>query len=90
MLEIIGFQIIKQKNIKPPDGSKMSLKPKNKSVARCLIGGIIFGLGWAVAGACPGSMYVLAGAGYISILVVIFGSVSGTFLYGLVKGSLSH
>ena len=90
VLGIIGVQIIKRKNIKPLDGSEMSLKPKNKSVARYLIGGIIFGLGWALAGACPGPMYVLAGAGYISILVVIFGAIAGTFLYGLVKDRLPH
>ncbi|MCT8338979.1 DUF6691 family protein [Altibacter lentus] len=90
VLGIIGVQIIKRKKIKPLDGSEMSLKPKDKSVARYLIGGIIFGLGWALAGACPGPMYVLAGAGYVSILVVIFGAVAGTFLYGLVKGRLPH
>lgn len=90
VLGIIGVQIIKRKKIKPLDGSEMSLKPKDKSVARYLIGGIIFGLGWALAGACPCPMYVLAGAGYVSILVVIFGAVAGTFLYGLVKGRLPH
>ncbi|WP_047550342.1 DUF6691 family protein [Psychroserpens sp. Hel_I_66] len=90
VLGIIGIQVIKRKNIKPLDGSEMSLQPKNKSVARYLIGGIIFGLGWALAGACPGPMYVLAGAGYISILIVIFGAVVGTFLYGLVKDRLPH
>ncbi|WP_341200629.1 DUF6691 family protein [Croceibacter atlanticus] len=90
VLGVIGVQVIKRKNIKPLDGSEMSLKPKNKSVARYLIGGIIFGLGWALAGACPGPMYVLAGAGYISIIIVIFGAVVGTFLYGLVKDRLPH
>ena len=90
VLGIIGVQIIKRKNIKPLDGSEMSLKPKNKSIARYLIGGIIFGLGWALAGACPGPMYVLVGSGYVSILVVIFGAVVGTFLYGLVKDRLPH
>lgn len=90
ILGIIGIQVIKRKNIKPLDGSEMSLQPKNKSVARYLIGGIIFGLGWALAGACPGPMYVLAGAGYISILIVIFGAVVGTFLYGLIKDRLPH
>ena len=90
VLGIIGVQIIKRKKIKPLDGSEMSLKPKDKSVARYLIGGIIFGLGWALAGACPGPMYVLAGAGYAFILVVIFGAVIGTFLYGLVKNKLPH
>jgi len=90
VLGIIGVQIIKRKNIKPLDGSEMSLKPKDNSVARYLIGGIIFGLGWALAGVCPGPMYVLAGAGYVSIFMVIFGAVVGTFLYGLIKNKLPH
>lgn len=90
VLGIIGIQIIKRKNLKPLNGGEMSLKPKNKSVARYLIGGIIFGLGWALAGACPGPMYVLAGAGYASILIVIFGAIAGTFLYGLLKDKLPH
>lgn len=90
VLGIIGIQVIKRKNIKPLNGSEMSLKPKNKSIIRYLVGGIIFGLGWALAGACPGPMYVLAGAGYASILVVIFGAIAGTFLYGLIKKKLPH
>ncbi len=88
ILGIIGVQIIKRKNIKPLDGSEMSLQPKKKSVSRYLIGGIIFGLGWALAGACPGPMYVLAGAGFSSILIVILGALIGTFVYGLVKNKL--
>jgi len=87
---VIGVQIIKRNNIKTLDGSEMSLQPKNRSVARYLMGGIIFGLGWALAGACPGPMYVLAGAGYWSILIVIFGAVAGTFLYGLLRDKLPH
>ncbi|MDT0293344.1 DUF6691 family protein [Mesonia ostreae] len=90
VLGVIGVQIIKRKNIKTLDGSEMSLKPKNKGIARYLIGGIIFGLGWALAGACPGPMYVLAGAGYTSILIVIFGALAGTFLYGVLKKHLPH
>ncbi len=90
VLGIIGIQIIKRKNIEPLDGSKMSLEPKNKSVARYLLGGIIFGLGWALAGVCPGPIYVLIGAGFISILVVILGALTGTFLYGLLKENLPH
>ncbi|WP_304015396.1 DUF6691 family protein [Nonlabens dokdonensis] len=89
-LGVIGVQVIKRKNIKPIDGSEMSLNPKNKSVSRYLYGGIIFGLGWALAGACPGPMYVLAGAGYTSILIVILGAVLGTFIYGVLKNKLPH
>ena len=90
VLGIIGVQIMKLKNIKPLGGGEMRLKPKDKSVARYLIGGIIFGLGWALAGACPGPMYVLLGAGYGSIVIVIFGALLGTFLYGMIKNKLPH
>ena len=90
VLGVIGIQIIKRKNLKPIDGGAMSLTPKNRSVARYLIGGILFGLGWALAGACPGPMYVLAGAGYASILIVILGAVLGTFVYGLLRKNLPH
>ena len=68
----------------------MRLHPKEKSVTRYLLGGLLFGLGWALAGACPGPMYVLAGAGFPSMLIVIFGALLGTFVYGLVKYKLPH
>lgn len=90
VLGIIGVQIIKRKNIKPLDGSSMSLQPKEKRIVRYLVGGIIFGLGWALAGACPGPIYVLIGAGYPAMLVVVFGALLGTFLYGVLKSRLPH
>ncbi len=90
VLGVIGIQVIKRKNIKAFDKQEMQLKPKKKSVPRYLIGGIIFGLGWALAGVCPGPMCVLAGAGFYSILVVIGGALLGTFVYGLLRGKLPH
>lgn len=87
---IIGVQIIKRKKIKPLGGGVMNLHDKERSIIRYLAGGIIFGLGWALAGACPGPMYVLLGAGYGSILIVIIGAIAGTFLYGLIKDRLPH
>ena len=87
---IIGVQLIKRKNIKPMDGGEMRLQPKDKGFSRYMIGGIIFGLGWSLSGACPGPMYVLAGAGYFPILIVILGALLGTFLYGLLKDKLPH
>mgnify|MGYP003636876916 CR=1 FL=1 len=90
VIGIIGVQIIKRNNVKTIDGDNMNLKPKDKSVTRYLVGGIIFSLGWALAGVCPGPMYVLAGAGYFSILNVIVGALLGTFLYGLLKNKLPH
>lgn len=90
VLGVIGVQIIKRKNIKSLKGTGMNLQPKEKGISRYLIGGIIFGLGWALSGACPGPMYVLAGAGYVSMFIVIFGALLGTFIYGLVKKYLPH
>jgi uncharacterized membrane protein YedE/YeeE len=68
----------------------MSLQPKEKRIVRYFVGGVIFGLGWALAGACPGPMYVLLGAGFPSILLVLFGALLGTFLYGVMKTKLPH
>lgn len=55
-----------------------------------MLGGIIFGLGWARSGACPGPMFTLIGAGYVPILVVILFSILGTFLYGVLRDRLPH
>ncbi|WP_442845418.1 DUF6691 family protein [Leeuwenhoekiella sp. H156] len=90
ILGILGIQLIKRFDIKTLKGQDMHLKPKNKSFYRYAIGGTLFGLGWALAGACPGPMYVLAGAGYVSILIVIFGALLGTFIYGLLRNKLPH
>lgn len=87
---IIVVQYIKRKKVKDLNGNQIAIAAKEKSIARYLIGGVVFGLGWALAGACPGPMFVLAGAGYVPILVVILGAVLGTWLYGLVKDKLPH
>jgi uncharacterized membrane protein YedE/YeeE len=60
------------------------------NMKRHLISGTIFGLGWALVGACPGPMFVLAGNGYFFILVVIAGAVFGTYVYGLIRNRLPH
>ena len=71
-------------------GEKIEFKPKEKSVKRYLYGGILFGLGWALAGACPGPMFALLGAGFYSIAIVIAAALLGTFLYGVLKEKLPH
>ena len=90
VLGIITIQSIKRFKIKSFYGEKINFSPKAKSFSRYMFGGIIFGLGWALAGACPGPMFTLVGAGYISIFIVIIASLLGTFLYGLLKGKLPH
>ncbi len=90
ILGIIAIQIIKKKHIKTLDGTTPKLEDKKLSIARYLIGGILFGLGWALIGACPGPMFILLGYGYISILIVIISAVVGTFVYGIIKDYLPH
>lgn len=87
---IILVQFIKRKNLKDVYGEAIQIPDKEKSFKRYLFGGIFFGLGWALAGACPGPMFVLAGAGYFPILVVILGALLGTWFYGLLKNKLPH
>jgi uncharacterized membrane protein YedE/YeeE len=87
---VIGIQLIKRFNIKSFSGHSIVIPPKTISVSRYIYGGIIFGLGWALAGACPGPMFTLLGAGFGTIGVVILFSILGTFLYGLVKDKLPH
>lgn len=87
---IIVVQYIKRNKVKDITGNPIVIADKDKSIPRYLIGGILFGLGWALAGACPGPMFVLTGAGYFPILVVILGAVLGTWFYGLIKDKLPH
>lgn len=90
VIGIIVVQLIKRLNIKSFYGETIHFLPKAKSFSRYMIGGVLFGLGWALAGACPGPMFTLIGAGYIPILVVIAASLLGTFVYGLIKDKLPH
>jgi uncharacterized membrane protein YedE/YeeE len=89
-LGIIITQSIKKFNIKSFYGEKIEFKPKEKGFKRYMFGGILFGLGWALAGACPGPMYTLVGAGYLPIILVLISAIFGTFLYGLLKDKLPH
>jgi uncharacterized membrane protein YedE/YeeE len=89
-LGIIFVQLIKRFKIKSIEGQEIEIAPKDKGFARYILGGTIFGLGWALAGACPGPMYVLVGAGAFSILIVIAAAMLGTFVYGLVMKKLPH
>jgi uncharacterized membrane protein YedE/YeeE len=87
---IIVVQMIKRFKIKSFYGEEINFNPKEKSLSRYIIGGIIFGLGWALAGACPGPMFTLIGVGYFPIIIVIISSIIGTFIYGLLREKLPH
>lgn len=89
-LGVLFIQYVKRNKATSFFGEKITIADKDRSFWRYAIGGTLFGLGWALAGACPGPMYVLAGAGYWPILVVLLSAVLGTFCYGLLKSKLPH
>lgn len=82
--------LIKKFHLKSIEGTEISFKDKNQSVVRYLVGGSIFGLGWALAGACPGPIFTLIGNGYTTFIVLLVSSVFGTFTYGALRSKLPH
>lgn len=89
-LGVLIIQLIKRRQLKTFTGDKVMIKNKEKSFKRYIIGGILFGLGWALVGACPGPMFTLVGAGFYSVLIVVISAMLGTYLYGVLKDKLPH
>jgi len=86
---IISNKIIKKFKVKTITGKdiKIGKKELNKGT---VIGGFIFGLGWAMTGACPGPMYALVGSGLLVFGVVLLSALIGTWTYGKFKEKLPH
>ncbi len=89
-LGILFLWVFRKFNVKSIEGDAIRLPPKERGFTRYIVGGIIFGLGWALAGACPGPMYILLGTGVSSMFLVIAAATLGTFVYGVLKNKLPH
>ena len=88
---IVSVQIIKRNNMKDANGNPISIPPKDPSqVKRYIIGGSIFGLGWALLGACPGPMFALLGTGLTIMVIPIAAAIAGTYTYGVLRDKLPH
>ncbi|WP_299226635.1 DUF6691 family protein [uncultured Psychroserpens sp.] len=87
---IILLQISKQLKINNIEGELVHVPKKQKGLFRYIIGGTLFGLGWALSGACPGPMYILVGTGILTVLIVIAAAILGTYVYGIIKNKLPH
>ncbi|AFM04647.1 putative transporter component [Bernardetia litoralis DSM 6794] len=86
---MISVFIIKKFNIKTLSGEKIIFKDKVFNKGQ-IYGGLIFGLGWAMTGACPGPLYAQIGTGATVVLVTLLSAIVGTWTYGLLRERLPH
>ncbi|MCB0504022.1 MAG: YeeE/YedE family protein [Cyclobacteriaceae bacterium] len=87
---ILVIQFIKRTKMKDAQGQYIQVVEQEPGYARNLIGGTIFGLGWALTGACPGPLFILLGHQGLVFLIPLAGAVLGTFVYGILRPKLPH
>lgn len=87
----ISLQLIKYFELKDVHGNRIVTASKDASqIKRYLLGGTLFGFGWALTGACPGPLYALSGSGLLIFLVPLASAIAGTWTYGLLREKLPH
>ena len=86
---IISVWLIKRLKIKTIYGEPVRLNNKRFSKGQ-VIGGLLFGAGWALTGACPGPLFAQLGSGATVISVTILSAIAGTWVYGLLREKLPH
>jgi uncharacterized membrane protein YedE/YeeE len=84
---MISVQIIKRKKVKSLEGELIVIHDKEFNKGQ-IYGGLIFGLGWALTGACPGPLFAQIGAGFTVVIVTFLSAVLGTWVYGKFKDRL--
>ena len=88
---IPAFALLKRRAVRSLSGEPIAIPPKVLGRSyRYVIGGLIFGLGWGLLGACPGPIFALIGAGVGPMVVVSLAAVAGTWVYGYLRPSLPH
>tara|TARA_B100001173_G_scaffold35860_1_gene27788 strand:+ start:1178 stop:1591 length:414 start_codon:yes stop_codon:yes gene_type:complete len=87
---MISLLVIKKFKIKSLNGEKINPSKKPLQFKSNLIGGFVFGLGWALTGACPGPIYALIGNGVLVFIVVLTAALVGSIVYDLIKKYLPH
>lgn len=86
---VISIWIIKKFNIKTIYCEDIKIPKKDFNKGQ-IYGGLIFGLGWAITGACPGPLYAQIGNGFTVVVVTLLSAIFGTWLYGFFKDNLPH
>jgi uncharacterized protein len=89
LVAMISLKLLKIFNVKSIENEyiKVKLEPFSKGH---IYGGLLFGVGWAFTGACPGPMFALVGSGVPVAIVMLLSAVAGTWFYGYTKDKLPH
>lgn len=85
----VSVWMIKKFNIKTIYGESISISPKKFNKGQ-IFGGLIFGFGWAITGACPGPLFAQIGTGALVIIVTLLSAIAGTWVYGYFREKLPH
>ncbi len=85
----ISVFLIKKFKVKSIEGETIKLEDKKFSKGQ-IYGGLLFGFGWALTGACPGPLFAQIGTGATVIVVTLFSAIAGTWTYGFFKEKLPH
>ncbi|WP_142687132.1 DUF6691 family protein [Chitinophaga polysaccharea] len=86
---IISLQLIKRFKIKTIQGEPIYVAPKTFNKGQ-VFGGLIFGTGWAITGACPGPLFAQVGMGFTVVGITLLSAIAGTWIYGALKSKLPH
>lgn len=86
---MLSLFLIKKFKVRSFSGEEIKIEDKQFSKGN-IIGGLMFGLGWAMTGACPGPLYAIIGSGLPIFIVALISAVLGTFCYGLIREKLPH
>jgi hypothetical protein len=86
---VLSVWLIKRFNIKTIYGETIEFHPKTFNKGQ-IIGGVLFGLGWAMTGACPGPLYAQIGKGATVIAITLLSAIAGTWVYGYFRDKLPH
>ncbi len=90
LVGMITVWLIRKFNLKTISGEPIVIPKKQWSRYRYILGGIVFGLGWGMTGACPGPQFALVGMGFTVFIVVIFAAYLGTLAYSYLRPKLPH
>jgi uncharacterized membrane protein YedE/YeeE len=90
MVGVVSVQLIKRFQIKSIQGETINLQQKPLQWKAQLFGGILFGFGWAMTGACPAPIYALFGAGYLHMVLVLLSAILGVWVYARFMDKLPH